>query len=241
AGRGSLDIEGLGEKLVDQLVDAGRIRRVSDVYRLDAATLAGLERMGEKSAANLVAAIERSKRTTLARFLIALGIRHVGAGVAELLAARFGGDLDALMAAPPAEPAATPRHPPPYAAARRNGEEIAGLRAPGLDWPRGEPRRRGEGPLAGKSFVLTGTLEGMTREEAKARIEGAGGKVTASVSKKTDYVVAGAEPGSKLAKARELDVEVLDEAGLRGVRGRGAGACLRGRSAAIYSPLATSC
>jgi len=229
AGRGSLDIDGLGEKLVDQLVDAGRIRRVSDVYRLDAATLAGLERMGEKSAANLVAAIERSKRTTLARFLIALGIRHVGAGVAELLAASFGGDLDALMAAPQAELEATPGIGPTIAqsvvtffADRRNREEVAALRALGLDWPRGEPRRRGEGPLAGKSFVLTGTLEGMTREEAKARIEGAGGKVTASVSKKTDYVVAGAEPGSKLAKARELDVEVLDEAGLRGVLGGGA-------------------
>src|SRR5262249_57307090 len=115
AGRGSLDIEGLGEKLVDQLVAAGRIRRVSDVYRRDAATRAGLERMGEKSAANLVAAIERSTRTTLARFLIALGIRHVGAGVAELLAASFGGDLDALMAAPQAELEATPGIRPPIA------------------------------------------------------------------------------------------------------------------------------
>jgi DNA ligase (NAD+) len=228
ASRGALDVDGLGEKLVDQLVEAGRIRRVSDVYRLDAETLAGLERMGEKSAANLVAALERSKRTTLARVLIALGIRHVGEGVAELLASHFGGDLDALMAAPREDLEAIEGIGPIIAesvvaffADARNRAEVASLRELGLSWPRGARRVRADGPLAGKSFVLTGTLAGMTREEAKQHIEAAGGKVTASVSKKTDYVVAGSEPGSKLRKAQELEVEVIDEAGLRRLLDRG--------------------
>ena len=221
AGRGALDVDGLGEKLVEQLVETGRVRRVSDLYRLDADALAGLERMGEKSAAKLVASLERSKHTTLARFLIALGIRHVGETAAELLSASFGGDLDALVAASQADLEAIPGIGPTIAqsavaffADARNREEVAQLRALGLEWPRGAPRR-GAGPLAGKAFVLTGTLAGMTRDEAKDAIEAAGGRVTASVSKKTDYVVAGDEPGSKLAKARELGVAVLDEAGLR--------------------------
>jgi DNA ligase (NAD+) len=220
ASRGALDIDGLGEKLVEQLVEHGRIRRISDVYRLDAETLAGLERMGERSAANLVAALERSKRTTPARLLIALGIRHVGSGVADLLAAHFGGDLDALVAASAEQLEAVEGVGPIIAesvaaffADPRNRSELASLRELGVHWP------RGEGPLAGKSFALTGTLEGMTREEAKERIEAAGGKVASSVSKKTDYVVAGADPGSKLRKAEELGIEVLDEAGLRSLLG----------------------
>ncbi len=219
ASRGALDIDGLGEKLVDQLVAAGRVRRVSDVYRLDAATLAGLERMGERSAANLVAALERSKRTTLARFLIALGIRHVGEGVAELLAAHVAGDLGALAAASREELESIEGVGPTIAesvvrffADPRNHEEVEQLVALGVHWPRGTRRPRGEGPLAGKTFVLTGGLASLTRDEARARIEAAGGKVTSSVSKKTDYVVAGEDPGSKLRRAQELGIEVLGEA-----------------------------
>jgi DNA ligase (NAD+) len=226
ASRGALDIEGLGEKLVQQLVAQGHATRVSDVFRLDAATLAGLERMGEKSAANRVAALERARHTTFARFLYALGIRHVGAGVAQLIADAFGGDLDALMCADQAQVDAIEGIGPTIAesvvrffADERNRKEVADLVALGVAWPRGAPRRRGEGPLAGKTFVLTGALPNFTREEAKRRIEDAGGKVIASVSKKTSYVVAGAEPGSKLAKATELGVAVLDEAGLIGLLG----------------------
>lgn len=226
ASRGALDIEGLGEKLVEQLVAQGVVRRLSDVFRLDAATLLGLERMGEKSAANRLAALERARETTLARFLIALGIRHVGAGVAELLADHYAGDLDALLDAPREEIEAIPGIGPTIAesAARcfadpRNRREIEELRALGVRWPKGERRIASEGPLLGKTFVLTGTLPGMSRDEAKRRIEAAGGKVTSSVSKKTSYVVAGADPGSKRAKAEDLGVAVLDQAGLEALLG----------------------
>jgi DNA ligase (NAD+) len=225
AQRGALDIEGLGEKLVDQLVDQGRVRRLSDVFRLDRETLVALERMGEKSADNLLARLERARSTTLARLLVALGIRHVGEAVAELLAAHFG-DLDPLAAASREELEAVPGVGPAIAesvasffADARNREELERLRACGLRWEAGAPRRRGQGPLAGKTFVLTGTLTQMPRAEAKSRIEARGGRVSASVSKKTDYVVAGAEPGSKLERARELGVEVLDEAGLAALLG----------------------
>jgi DNA ligase (NAD+) len=221
AHRGALDVDGLGDKLVDQLVAAGRVKRVSDVYRLDAETLTGLERMGARSAANLLAAIERSKNTTLSRFLIALGIRHVGEGVAELLATHVAGDLDALMAASREELEAIEGVGPTIAesvvrffADPRNREEVAHLVELGVHWPRGARRTRGEGPLAGKTFVLTGGLAALSRDEARTRIEAAGGKVTGSVSKKTDYVVAGEDPGSKLRKAQELGVAVLDEAEL---------------------------
>jgi DNA ligase (NAD+) len=225
AHRGALDIEGLGEKLVDQLVEKALVRRLSDVFGLDRETLAGLERMGEKSAENLLASLERRRHTTLARFLVALGIRHVGETVAELLAANFG-DLDPLLAATREELETVPGVGPTIAesvasffADPRNREEIGRLRAAGLRWEREAPRRRGEGPLAGRTFVLTGTLAGLPRAEAKSRIEACGGKVSGTVSKKTDYLVAGAEPGSKLARARELGVEVLDEPGLRALLG----------------------
>jgi DNA ligase (NAD+) len=219
AGRGALDIDGLGEKLIEQLVERGAVTRLSDLFRLGAAALEGLDRMGEKSARNLAAALDRAKRTTLARFLVALGIRHVGETVAELLARHYG-DLDALQDATAAEIEAVPGVGPIIAESvaaffgnPRNRAEVKELRDLGVAWEKNAPAPpRGEGPLAGKSFVLTGTLAGMTRGEAKQRIEALGGKVTGTVSKKTSYVVAGAEPGSKLASARELDVAVLDQA-----------------------------
>ncbi len=220
ASRGALDVDGLGEKLIEQLVDAGHVTRVSDVFALDAETLEGLERVGARSAANLIAAIDRARTTSLPRFLVALGIRHVGSGAAELLAARFG-DLDPMLACDREGFEAVEGVGPTIAeslvrffAEPRNRAEIDRLRALGVHWPVSEPRGAPDGPLAGKSFVLTGTLEDLTRDEAKARIERAGGRVTSSVSKKTDYVVAGAEPGSKLRKAETLGVEVLDQAGL---------------------------
>jgi DNA ligase (NAD+) len=220
ASRGALDVEGLGEKLVDQLVEKGLVRRLSDVFALERETLAGLERMGEKSAENLCAGVEKARRTTLARFLVALGIPHVGETVAELLAGRFG-DLDPLMSASRETLEETPGIGPTIAesivsffADEKNRAEVARLRELGVRWQRTAPRRSGEGPLAGRTFVLTGTLARMTRAEAKQRIQAAGGKVTSTVSKKTDYVVAGSEPGSKLDKARELGVEVIDEDGL---------------------------
>lgn len=222
AARRALDVDGLGEKLVDQLVDGGRVRRLSDLFELDLETLAGLERMGRKSAANLAAALERAKQTTLPRFLLALGIPNVGETVADLLAAHFG-DLDPLLAASAEEIDAVEGIGPVIAESvaaffrdPRNRDEIARLREHGVRWPKGTGRaaRAEGGPLAGKTFVLTGTLPGTTREEATARIEAAGGKVTSSVSKKTSYVVAGDEPGSKLRKAQELGVPVLGPADL---------------------------
>jgi DNA ligase (NAD+) len=216
ASRGALDVEGLGEKIVEQLVEQGLVKRLSDPFRLDAETLAGLERMGEKSAANIVANLERARTTTLARFLIALGIRHVGEGVAELVARRFG-DLDPILSASREQLEAIEGVGPTIAesierffADPRNREEVSRLRELGVHWPASEPTQQVEGPLSGKTFVLTGTLPGVPRPAAKRRIESLGGKVTSSVSKKTDYVVAGADPGSKLATAEKLGVEVLD-------------------------------
>jgi len=220
ASRDALDVDGLGEKLVEQLVDGGHVERVSDVFALSEPTLLGLERMGEKSACNLVAALERAKDTTLPRLLIALGIRHVGGGVAELLAAAFG-DLAPVMEADRERLEAVDGVGPILAeslvrffADERNRAEVERLRELGVRWPKEAPRRSGEGPLAGKAFVLTGTLPDWTRDEAKAKIEAAGGRVTSTVSKKTDYVVAGESPGSKLRRAERLEIEVLDQAGL---------------------------
>ena len=220
AGRRAMDIEGLGEKLVDQLVAAGLVHTPADLYRLSAETLAGLERMGEKSATNLIAAIDASRQTSLNRFIFALGIRNVGEATARDLARQFG-DLDGLMAADVDALQSVPDVGPVVAASivgffaeAHNREVIAGLRAAGVHWPVGQPVVAAAQPLAGKTLVLTGTLPTLKRDDAKARIEAAGGKVAGSVSKKTDYVVAGEEAGSKLDKARELGVAVIDEAEL---------------------------
>ncbi|NMF97986.1 NAD-dependent DNA ligase LigA [Aromatoleum toluolicum] len=221
AGRRAMDIEGLGDKLVDQLVEAGIVKTPADLYKLGVLALANLPRMAEKSAANLLAAIEKSRHTTLARFIFALGIRNVGEATAKDLARHFG-SLDALMDAT-AERLVEVRDVGPvvaqsiagFFAEAHNREVIEQLRAAGVTWEEGEPAAPVAGSASGKVFVLTGTLPTMSRDEAKALIEAHGGKVSGSVSKKTDYVVAGAEAGSKLAKAEELGVVVLDEDGLR--------------------------
>ena len=220
AGRRAMDIEGLGDKLVDQLVDGGLIRTLPELYKLGVAKLIELERLGEKSAANLVAGLEKSKQTTFARFLYALGIRHVGETTAKDLARHFGG-IDRLMAASVDELLQVNDVGPVVAQSIRaffdqphNVEVVEQLRAAGIHWPE-QAAALGPQPLAGKTLVLTGTLPTLSRDEAKALIEAAGGKVSGSVSKKTNYVVAGEEAGSKLDKARELGVPVLDEAGLQ--------------------------
>jgi len=220
AGRRAMDIEGLGDKLVDQLVDRGLVRTPADVYGLTLETLAGLERMAEKSAANLLAAVETSKATTLARFIFALGIRNVGETTAKDLAKHFG-SLGRLIEAAEADLLAVRDVGPIVAqsiiqffAEPHNLEVVKKLRAAGVRWPESEGMQQSAGILTGKTLVLTGTLPTLTRDAAKEMIEAAGGKVAGSVSKKTDYVVAGEEAGSKLVKAQELGVPILDEAGL---------------------------
>jgi DNA ligase (NAD+) len=223
AGRRAMDVEGLGDKLVDQLVDSGLIRTLPELYTLGIAKLTALDRMAEKSAANILAGLEKSKQTTLARFLYALGIRHVGETTAKDLARHFGG-VDRLMDASLEQLLQVPDVGPVVAQSIRaffdqphNREVVEQLRAAGITWAEheGSAADTAPKPLAGKTFVLTGTLPTLGREDAKALIEDAGGKVAGSVSKKTHFVVAGAEAGSKLDKARELGVTVLDEAGLR--------------------------
>ncbi|HYQ99477.1 MAG TPA: NAD-dependent DNA ligase LigA, partial [Casimicrobiaceae bacterium] len=221
ASRRAMDIEGLGDKLVDQLVDAGLVRTPADVYGLTGETLAGLERMADKSAANVVAAIEGSKATSLARFIYALGIRHVGEATARDLSRHFG-SLDALIAADREQLQDAPDVGPvlvesiaDFFAERHNREVIDALRKAGVHWTETAPQRAAVGKLAGRTIVLTGTMPTLSRDEAKALIEAAGGKAAGSVSKKTDYVVAGEEAGSKLAKAQELGIPILDEAGLK--------------------------
>jgi DNA ligase (NAD+) len=220
ASRRALDIEGLGEKLVDQLVDQGLVKTPADLYRLDAGTLASLERMAEKSADNVVAAIGKSKTTSLARFIYALGIRNVGEATARDMARHFG-KLEPLMRAGDEELQQVPDVGPVVArsiarffAEPHNRQVVAQLRSLGVTWPESAVIRAARQPLAGKTFVLTGTLPHLARDEAKERIEAVGGKVAGSVSKKTDYVIAGAEPGSKYDKALELGIAVLDEQGL---------------------------
>ena len=220
AARRAMDIEGLGDKLIDQLVDAELVHSPADLYSLNVEMLAGLARMGEKSAQNLVAAIDQSKQTTLARFIFALGIRNVGEATARDLARHFG-NLDGILNADAAALQQVPDVGPIVAASllaffneSHNREIIERLLDAGLHWVEGEPADVGPKPLAGRTLVLTGTLPTLKREDAKAMIEAAGGKVAGSVSKKTDYVVAGEEAGSKLEKALELGVSVIDEAGL---------------------------
>ncbi len=218
ASRRAMDIEGMGDKLVDQLVDSGIVRTPADLYKLGLAKLAELERMAEKSAANVVAAIAKSKDTTLARFIYALGIRNVGEVTGKDLARHFG-TLDALMDASVEQLQEAEDVGPVVAESiaaffreRHNREVIEELRAAGVHWKEGEPpKKAAAGPFTGKIVVLTGSLGAMSRDAAKDRIEALGGKVTGSVSKKTDYVVAGDEAGSKLDRARELGVAVLDE------------------------------
>lgn len=220
-GKGAFDIDGLGIKLVDQLVDRGLVKSPADLFALEPETLAALDRMGSTSAANLVRALASARRIDLDRFLVALGIRHVGETVARLLADRFG-TLDGIMDAPLAELAAVEGVGPEIAESVRrffdqpeNREIVERLREAGVE---ARPRRTEPAaaaptpsPLAGKTVVLTGTLSGMTRGEAKRRVEAAGGKVTGAVSKKTDFVVAGDQPGSKADRAQTLGIPLLDE------------------------------
>ena len=217
AGRRAMNIEELGDKLVEQLVDGGIVDTPADIYQLNMSALANLEGMREQSALNLLGAIEHSKRTTLARFIYALGIRNVGETTAKDLARHFG-SLDNLMVADEARLQQVQDVGPVVAqsivdflAEAHNREVIAQLRASGVHWTEHEQRQMTELPFIGKTFVLTGTLDSMTRDEAKERLEALGAKVSGSVSKKTGYVVAGAEAGSKLDKARELGVPVIDE------------------------------
>jgi DNA ligase (NAD+) len=221
AGRRALDIEGLGEKIVDQLVDAGVVASLPDLYALTKEQLEAFERMGDKSAASLVANLAASRKTTFARFLYGLGIRHVGETTAKDLARHFGGierlrraDTARLLEVPDVGPiVAESIHD--FFAEAHNQQVIDALLAAGFEWPESEGEAdKSPKPLAGKTFVLTGTLPTLTREDAKEMIESLGGKVAGSVSKKTDYVVAGAEAGSKLQKAEALGVALLDEAGL---------------------------
>ncbi|MFJ5445216.1 NAD-dependent DNA ligase LigA [Methylobacillus methanolivorans] len=220
ASRRAMDIEGLGEKLVDQLVDSHLVAMLADIYHLDLETFSGLDRMAEKSAQNLLDALQHSKQTTLNRFIYALGIRNVGEATAKDLA-RYFGKLEALQAASAEALQQVPDVGPVVArsiaeffAEPHNREVISKLVEAGIRWPESEGQPASSGQLEGKTFVLTGTLPTMSRDDAKERIEAAGGKVSGSVSKKTSYVVAGSEAGSKLTKAQELGLTILDEAGL---------------------------
>ena len=228
ASRRALDIEGLGAKLIDQLVGQDLLRNPSDIFTLQAARLVELERMGEKSAANLVAAIEHSKATSLPRLLHGLGIAGVGESTAKALAEHFG-SLAALESASVEQVLQVPDIGPVIAASvhsffadARHRTELKRLRALGLHWPEGPPAAAEPAalPLSGLTVVLTGTLPSLSREEAAQRLAALGAKVSGSVSKKTSYLIAGAEPGSKLKRAEQLGIEVLDQRGLEKLLGR---------------------
>jgi DNA ligase (NAD+) len=217
ASRRAMDIDGLGDKLVEQLVDEGLIHDVADLYALTQEQIAGLERMGEKSAANLVEALEKSKESTLERFLYALGIREVGESTARTLSRHFGSlekireaSEEALLQVEDVGPVVA-HHIHTFFRQEHNLEVIDKLIRAGVHWPDVAVKATGAQPLAGQTFVLTGALESMTRDEAKERLQALGAKVSGSVSKKTRVVVAGAEAGSKLARAESLGVEVWDE------------------------------
>ena len=220
AHRRAVEVDGLGDKLVEQLVDSNIVRALPDLYKLGLVALSGLDRMADKSANNLLEALEKSKHTTLARFVFGLGIRHVGEATAKELARHFG-KLDAIMAANEETLLQVSDVGPIVAKSLRtffdqphNREVVEQLRACGVTWQETEPAPRAFMPLSGKTFVITGTLPNLSRDEAKEQVEAAGGKVAGSVSKKTDYVVAGADAGSKLVKAQALGVVVIDEAAL---------------------------
>ena len=216
ASRRAMDIEGLGEKLVEQLYEKKYVRNLADLYDLSREQLAELERMGEKSAANLLAALEKSKATRLDRFLYGLGIREVGEATAMALAVHFGSmdkirraSQEELMAVPDVGPVVA-GHVHEFFKEPHNNQVIKRLVASGVHWD--EFTVAANRPLDGKTFVLTGTLSAMTRDEAKQHLLALGARVSGSVSRNTDYVVAGESPGSKLARARDLGVKVLDEA-----------------------------
>ena len=218
ASRKAINIDGLGDKLIEQMVDVGLIKTPDDLYRLSTAQLAGLERMAEKSAQNVFEAIQTSKSTTLARLIYALGIRHVGEATAKTLAKTYG-TLDAVMNASLDDLHTVEDVGPVVAhsivtfwADARHQAVIKHLVELGVHWDDVAVAEKIETPFTGKTVVLTGTLPTLGREEAKALLEQAGAKVAGSVSKKTDYVVAGAEAGSKLEKAQQLGIAVIDEA-----------------------------
>jgi DNA ligase (NAD+) len=222
ASRRAMNIEGLGEKLVEQLVDAHIVSNPAALYKLGLLAVINLERMGEKSAVNLLAAIEHSKHTTLARFIFALGIRNVGEATAKDLARHFGSldnllaaDLESLQQVHDVGPVVA-QSIADFLAEAHNREVIEQLRACGVHWPEQQPREQQPQaatalPLRGKTFVLTGTLSALPREQAKEKLEALGAKVSSNVSKKTTYVVVGTEAGSKLDNALELGITVLDE------------------------------
>ncbi len=217
ASRRAMDIDGLGDKLVEQLVDEELIHDVADLFSLTPMQIAGLERMGDKSASNLVTALEKSKATTLARFLYALGIREVGESTARTLAGHFGrleniekAGEEALLAVADVGPVVA-HHIHTFFRQEHNVDVVEKLIKAGVHWPDVEVREAGEQPLAGQTFVLTGALDSMSRDEAKEKLQALGAKVSGSVSKKTSVVVAGAEAGSKLTKAEPLGIEVWDE------------------------------
>ena len=219
-----MDIEGLGDKIVDQMVDLNLVRTPADLYRLGFAALVNMERMGEKSADNLLQSIAQSKKTTLARFIFGLGIRHVGESTAKDLAKHFGG-IHALMDAPMDELLMVNDVGPVVAdsivsfmSEPHNREVIEQLLASGIEFQNEE--RITTVDLSGKTFVLTGTLPTLSRDQAKELLEAAGAKVAGSVSQKTSFVVAGSEAGSKLDKATELGIPILDEVALLKLLGR---------------------
>jgi DNA ligase (NAD+) len=220
ASRRALDIEGLGDRLIEQLIERDWVRSPADLYGLDVAQLADLERMGEKSAANLIAAIDKSRHTSLPRLLYALGIRDVGEATALALARHFGSlerlieaDAAAIQEVPDIGPVVA-AHVAAFFASAEHRKLIKNLRDKGVTWPDMERSAAASAPLAGRTFVITGTLSEMSREQAQEALIGLGAKVAGSVSKKTSYVIAGAEAGSKLTKAQELGVPILDEAQL---------------------------
>lgn len=216
----AVEVDGLGEKLVDQMVDAGIVHTLPDLYKLGLTALSQLDRMADKSAKNILVSLENSKQTTLPRFLYGLGIRHVGEATAKALVKHFG-KLDSIMDAALEKLTQVADVGPIVALSLRtffdqahNREVVEQLRACGITWTEGEPSPQSLLALSGKTFVITGTLPTLGREELKEMLEAAGGKVSGSISKKTHYLVAGSDAGSKLDKARELDVPILDEAGV---------------------------